>query len=77
MGLFSEPELQRLTALIRKACLPAEMPSININEVIQAVRHDKKIAHGKINFVLAKSIGDAVISQDVSLSLLEQVLLGH
>ena len=45
-----------------------------MEKVIQAIKHDKKILKGKIRFVLAKSIGNVFITDEVSTSLVEQVL---
>jgi 3-dehydroquinate synthetase len=39
-------------------------------------QHDKKVLQDRIRFVLLKSIGDAFITDKVSISLLGEVLLG-
>ena len=38
------------------------------------MEHDKKIRQDKVRFVLLKSIGDVLITDEVNLSLVEQVL---
>ena len=39
------------------------------------MQHDKKVTQGKIKFVLPKKIGEVIITDNVSPSLVEKVLL--
>ena len=50
---------------------PCEM-----ERIMKAAELDKKTLMGKIRFVLLKSIGNAFITDEVSLSLIEEVLVG-
>ncbi len=77
MGILEEGDEIRLTKVIKKAGLPTKMPGLKTEDIIQAMKHDKKVQQGKIRFVLLKSIGDAFITDEVSLSLVEEVLLGQ
>ena len=74
MGMLDENEVIRLKNLIEKAGLATEMPGLKIAEIVQAMRHDKKVLRDKIRFVLLKSIGSAFITDEVNPSLVEQVL---
>ena len=76
MGLLDQNGLLRLENLIGKAGLPTGMPGLKLDEIIQAMQHDKKVLRGKIRFVLLESIGSAFITDEVNLSLVEQVLGG-
>jgi len=75
LGMLSASELARLKDLIQKAGLPVKMPGLNIEKVIQTMKHDKKIVGGKVRFVLAKSIGEVLVTDKVDLSLVEKVLV--
>ncbi len=75
LGMFDKNELIRLKNVIAGAGLPTEVPSLQLERLIQAIRHDKKILQGKIRFVLSKSIGDVFITDEVSPSLIEQALV--
>ena len=77
MGIFNENESGRLESLIKKAGLLTEMPSFKVEEIIQAMRHDKKVLRDKIRLVLLKSIGSVFITDEVSPSLVEEVLVSH
>ena len=74
MGIFDRNELLRLRSLIERAGLPLEPPSLELEKIIQAMKHDKKILQGKIRFVLPKSIGNVFITDEVSHSLVEEAL---
>jgi len=76
IGALDEKEVARLEGLIRGAGLPAEMPDLDIEAVMEAMKHDKKVRDGRVRFVLLKSIGEAFISDDIDLNLVREVLGG-
>lgn len=75
LGLLDKAELTRLKSLIQRADLTTELPKLEVEEIIQAIEHDKKILRGKIRFVLPKALGNVFITDEVSLSLVERVLV--
>ena len=75
LGIIKKHELSRLKGIIQRAGLPIEMPSLELERIIQAMEQDKKILRGKLRFVLPKSIGNVFITDEVSTSLVEQVLV--
>jgi len=77
MGILDKNDLGRLKNIIEKAGLPTEMPDLEIEKIIQAMKHDKKVLRGKIRFVLLKSIGSAFITDEVDVSLVEKVLVNE
>jgi len=76
MGILNQNELARLEGLIKKADLPTKVPNLKVETLIQAMKHDKKVVKGKVKFVLPKSLGKVFITDEVSLSLVEQILAG-
>jgi len=74
MGLLSYNDVDRLISLIEKAGLPARMPELDTAEILEAMRHDKKVDRAQMRFALLKEIGDAVISDEVSLDFVREVL---
>jgi 3-dehydroquinate synthase len=76
MGMLDQNELTRLKSIIEKAGLPTEMPELEVEGLTAAITHDKKVVGGRIRFVLLKSIGTAVITDEVSPSLIESALRG-
>lgn len=76
LGTFDKNELIRLKSLIQRAGLPTELPDLELEELIQAIKHDKKILRGKLRFVLPQAIGSVFTTDEVSPSLIEQILVG-
>jgi len=74
MGILDEGEIIKLKRVIERAGLPTEMPNLKMEDITQAVKHDKKVLRDKVRFILLKSIGSAFITDEVSPSLVEQVL---
>ena len=77
MGILDTEEAVRLQNVIEKAGLPTEMPDLPTEDILSAMQHDKKIQRDKIRFILLKSIGEAFITDDVSPSLVAEVLVGQ
>jgi len=77
LGILDKNEVARLENLILRAGLPAGMPDLNLERVIEAIGHDKKIAAGKVRFVLPKAIGEVFVTSDVPPRLVEKVLAGQ
>ncbi len=75
LGLMDKNELIRLKDIIQRAELTTELPGLEVEKLIQAIKHDKKILGGKIRFILPQSLGSVFITDEVSLSLVEQVLV--
>jgi len=76
LGFFDSNELTRLVALLENTCLPSDIPKLNSDKILQAMKHDKKVAGGKIKFILPRAIGDVCITDRVDFSLVEEVLKG-
>ncbi len=76
MGNLSDDELDRIKKLISRFGLPTEISGLRIDEILQAMKHDKKISQGKIRFVLPKAIGDVFITDEIDPSIVKEVLAG-
>jgi 3-dehydroquinate synthase len=76
MDMLKTEELIRLQNLIGQAGLPTRLPDYRLPDLIQAMKHDKKVTAGKIRFILPKSLGKVLLTDSVSLSLVEQILSG-
>ncbi len=76
LNIFGKDEQIRLERLIQTADLPTEIPDLDVEAITQAMEHDKKVLEGRIRFVLPRSIGEVFITDEVTPSLIEQVLAG-
>jgi len=75
LGILEQSEVTRLKSVISGANLPVELPKLQREKMLQAMKHDKKVLQGKIRFVLPESIGEVFITDEVSPSVIEQALI--
>ena len=76
MGLFEKDELESLENLISDAGLPTRIPAVDKDLILQAMKHDKKTADGKVRFALPRNIGNVYITDEVELSTVREVIDG-
>jgi 3-dehydroquinate synthase len=77
MGRFAAAEQERIERLLEQSDLPVRIPMrLETDDMIERMRKDKKVRHGKIRFVLPEAIGRVTVESDFSLALLRQVLDG-
>jgi 3-dehydroquinate synthase len=74
LGMLDDSEVERLKQLIEQAGLPTKLPEIGVEKVMLAMQHDKKVQAGKARFVLLNKIGDVVVTDEVTPSLIKEVL---
>lgn len=75
MGLWSEQESQRQDQLIAKAGLPRTVPHmLTVEDILEALKSDKKVKAGKVRFILPETIGKAVITDQVSPETLSDII---
>jgi len=77
MHILVADDVDRLEDIIKEAGLPVRIPDLDIRQVIEAMKHDKKVLQDKLRFVLLKSIGHAFVTDEVSPELVEEVLGGR
>ena len=75
LGYLPDEEVTRIKELIVRAGLPVELPLLEVTRLLHAMKHDKKVLQGRIRFVQPRTIGEVFISDEVTISLVEQVLL--
>ena len=70
----NKKEIKELYAYFDFPVLPEELKA---EDIVKETRHDKKMEHGKIKFILLDKVGEATIYQDVTpeemLTVLERV----
>ena len=74
MGHMPQGEIMRIIELLAAVGLPVVIPPCDTTQVIEAIRHDKKVSDGKLRFILPLRIGKVVISNQVSLETITEVL---
>lgn len=74
-GWLGSSELQRIEALLAAFDLPTRSPTgMGYGEYMRHMSHDKKVEAGKIRFIIPTTIGQAIVSSDVSEQELRNLL---
>ena len=74
LGLFSDDEQVRLTALLEHAGLPTRFPPVSAARLVEATGHDKKVSEGSVRWVLPEAIGKVGVRADVPAALVTRVI---
>jgi len=74
MGLFSRSDYVRIKSLISRFGLPVDLAGYPVEDLMLAIKHDKKRAAGRLRMVLIKNAGEVFIDEDVDPSLVSQTL---
>jgi 3-dehydroquinate synthase len=64
MGWLSSDDVSRIERLFKAANLPTQAPDLGIENYLDLMGLDKKVADGKIRFVLLQAIGKATMTGD-------------
>lgn len=65
MQLCSKEVVDSIEALFKKAGLPTQLKQLSLDQVKKHMKVDKKAKEGKINFILAESIGKVIRCNDI------------
>ncbi len=74
LGWITAQDVVRVKVLFERAGLPTTGPKLGAEKYLKLMGLDKKVADGKIRFVLLKALGCAVMTAEVPQELLEQTL---
>ncbi len=74
MGAFTADEARRIEGLLVRAGLPVNLPPYPVDQLMDIMKHDKKMRQGKLVFILPRAIGDVFVSEEVDPSLVASVL---
>ncbi|MCX6897277.1 MAG: 3-dehydroquinate synthase [Verrucomicrobia bacterium] len=73
-GGLAEADVARIEALLRRAGFDLQPPDVSFDQLLDAMRSDKKARDGGLRFVLARRIGEVFSSDAVSESDIKEVL---
>lgn len=79
LGLCPGQDAQRFTRHLQAVGLPSAIADIpgaraSADELIGHMAHDKKVADGKLTFILLRGLGQAFVTRDVPLDAVKSVL---
>jgi 3-dehydroquinate synthase len=65
LGRVDDQFVARQDNLLRELGMPVETPALDPDEILDAMMHDKKVAHGRLRFVLPTRMGHVELVGDV------------
>ena len=74
LGLMKSTEAERVVRLLSGLALPVADVEAGVEEVLAAMRSDKKVRDGRIRFVLPVGLGAATVRDDVPESVVRDAL---
>ncbi len=75
LGLWQSADAARQLELIQKTGLPTEVPAmLNIDDILDSLKSDKKVKDGRVRFILPTKIGAVNITDDVPEAVIRDVL---
>ncbi len=79
LGLCPDHDVQRVQAHFAKVGLPVDLSAVHTTEwaaktLVEHMGRDKKVADGKLTFILLRAIGNAFITNDVDEGALNDVV---
>ncbi|MEM6472416.1 MAG: 3-dehydroquinate synthase [Planctomycetota bacterium] len=77
LGLCGADLLELQTHVLQDCQLPVRYADANPDAMLPVMMRDKKVAHGKLRFILPKSIGRVELVGDVSDSLIRKAIEAH
>ncbi|HWI14883.1 MAG TPA: 3-dehydroquinate synthase, partial [Burkholderiales bacterium] len=63
LGYVDALQVERLSALLARARCPVVAPDLGAERYLELMGHDKKVAGGKIRYVLLRRLGDAFVGE--------------
>ena len=74
MGMLDAADVARIIRLLERAGLPVTAPDLGLERYIELMGIDKKVAGGKLRFILLRAMGEAFVTADVPLDAIGTAL---
>jgi 3-dehydroquinate synthase len=74
LGRVPDDMVQRQKRLLTALGLPVDMPGLPVDDVVATMQRDKKVAHGKLRFVLPDRMGHVSLVGDVAPEAVIEIL---
>ncbi len=74
LGHIDNVVTQRQRDLLAALALPTEPPELDVEELVSAMSHDKKVEHGRLHFVLPTRLGHVEVMPDIESNLVRDAI---
>lgn len=77
LGWIKSEDVMRIINLLQAVNLPTVLPRhVKTDEMLEVMKLDKKIIDNKLRFVLLRSLGNAIIADDINFAVLNDLFSG-
>jgi 3-dehydroquinate synthase len=73
-GMISKGDVARVRRLLERAGLPVRGPALGAARMLELMALDKKVAAGRVRFIMLEAIGKAVLREVPDAGLVEQAI---
>jgi 3-dehydroquinate synthase len=77
LGWLDAGDVARIETLFERAALPVDGPAMSPERYVELMRRDKKMRNERLRLVLLERIGQATVSDEVSLADIRQAILSR
>ena len=74
MGMLADADVARIVTLVKRAGLPVTAPDLGLERYLELMGIDKKVAGGKMRFILLRALGSAFLTAEVPRQVLDTAL---
>ena len=74
LGMVAESFTARQKKLLARFSLPVDVPAVDLDVVLKAMQQDKKVAHGKLRFVLPTQMGHVELRDEIDIELVRTAI---
>ena len=74
LGMVNASLTARQKDLLTQFSLPVDVPSVDLETVLSAMHQDKKVAHGKLRFVLPTRLGHVELREQIDPELVRAAI---
>jgi 3-dehydroquinate synthase len=74
LGMISSDLTQRQRDLLARFSLPIDVPAVDLDLVLRAMQQDKKVAHGRLRFVLPTKLGHVELCDGIDEDLVREAI---
>ncbi len=75
LGMIEPDVTARQQALLTKFALPVDVPAVDLELILKLMQQDKKVAHGKLHFVLPTRIGHVELRAGIDADLVRAAIV--
>ena len=75
LGWLTVGDVNDVRQLLQQSRLPVQPPTMSCDQFLSLMARDKKVLDGNLRLVLLKSVGEAIVTSDVTTQQIKATLM--